>query len=71
MVRRMPNRSMNEAANGPIRPYSMRLTAIANEMVARDQWNSVSSGTSSTPGVERTPAPISRVRKVTPTTIQP
>ena len=29
---------------------------IANEIVARDQWNSFSNGTISTPDVARTPA---------------
>ena len=40
------------------------------EIVARDQPNSVSSGTIKTPGVARSPAATSKVTKVTPATIQ-
>ena len=43
---------------------------IAKEIVARDHPNSVSSGTIRTPGVARSPAATSKVRKVTPATIQ-
>ncbi len=42
----------------------------ANEIVARDQWNSSSSGTISTPGVARTPAVTITATKVTATMIQ-
>ena len=37
----------------------------ANEIVARDQWNSASSGTISTPGAARTPAVSSTTPNVT------
>ena len=69
--RRMPKRSITAAANGPMQPYSTRLIDTANAMVARDQWNSSSSGTIRMPGVERMPALVSSTRQVTPTTIQP
>ncbi len=62
---------MMAAANGPMQPYRMRLIEIANAIVARDQWNSCSSGTIRMPGVERTPAPVSSTTQVTPMTIQP
>ena len=39
-------------------------------MVEADQPNSASSGTISTPGVARMPAPTSSTRKVTATTTQ-
>ena len=68
--RRMPKRSIIAAANGPISPNSTRLTATANEMVLRLQWNSCSNGTMRMPGVERTPAPSSNVRNVAPATTQ-
>ena len=47
---------MIAAANGPTAPYSSRLTPIAKEIVARDQPNSASNGTISTPGAALTPA---------------
>ena len=67
----MPNRSMTAAANGPMQPYRIRLIETASAMVARDQWNSSSSGTIRMPGVERMPALVSSTRQVMPTTIQP
>ena len=70
MVRRRPNRSMIAAANGPARPYSRMLTATAKLMVARDQPNSASNGTISTPGTERMPAATSSTRKVQAATVQ-
>jgi len=42
----------------------------AKEIVARDQWNSCSSGTIRTLGVARTPAVTTTTRKVTATMIQ-
>ena len=69
-VRRTPNRSISAAANGPIAPYSSTLTPTANEIVARDQWNSCSSGTISTPGAARTPAVSTTMTKVIAATIQ-
>ena len=42
----------------------------ASEIVARDQWNSVSSGTIKTPGAARTPAVTTTTTKVIATTIQ-
>jgi hypothetical protein len=47
------------------------LTPIASEIVARDQPNSASSGTISTPGALRTPAVATMTKKLMPTTIQP
>ena len=67
----MPNFSMTAAANGPMQPYRIRLIETASAMVARDQWNSSSSGTIRMPGVERMPALVSSTRQVMPTTIQP
>ncbi len=61
---------MTAAANGPINPNNAMLTATANEIAVRFHPNSVSSGTISTPGVARTPAPTSRITKVTAATIQ-
>jgi hypothetical protein len=46
------------------------LIPSAKEIVARDQWNSASSGTIITPGVARTPAVTIATRKVTPTITQ-
>jgi hypothetical protein len=68
MVRRTPRRSISAAAKGPISPYSTRFTEMASEMVARDQPNSPSSGTISTPGVARMPADTSSTAKVTAAT---
>ena len=69
-TRRSPQRSITDAANGPMRPKSAMLIATASEMTARLQPNSASSGTISTPGVARTPAVTSRTTKVAPATIQ-
>jgi hypothetical protein len=69
-TRRTPKRFMNAAANGPESPNSSRLIETATEMTARLQPNSCSSGTMSTPGVERMPDAASRVKNVTPNTIQ-
>jgi hypothetical protein len=46
------------------------LRPSAKEIVARDQWNSSSSGTISTPGVERTPAVMTATAKITATMTQ-
>ena len=70
-TRRTPKRFITAAANGPIKPNSAMLTATANEIAVRFHPNSVSSGTISTPGVARTPAPTSRITKVTPATTHP
>ena len=43
---------------------------MANEIVPRDQPNSLSSGTISTPGVARMPAAPSKVKKVIAATTQ-
>ena len=66
----VPKRSISAAAKGPITPYNSRLTPTANEIVARDHWNSCSSGTISTPGAARTPAVSTTIAKVTAATIQ-
>ena len=71
MVVRTPRRSMKAAANGPISPYRIRLIATANEMVARDQPNSCSTGTIRMLGMERMPAATSSVTKVIPATYHP
>jgi hypothetical protein len=55
---------------GPIAPNSNRLIPRAKEIVARDQWNSFSSGTISTPDVERTPAAMTVTAKQTATMTQ-
>ena len=67
IVRRAPQRSITAAAKGPIAPKTRRLIPRAKEIVARDQWNSSSSGTISTPGVARTPAETTTTAKVTAT----
>jgi len=46
------------------------LVEIATEIVARDQPNSCSKGTISTPGVARMAADVSRTTKVMARTIQ-
>ena len=69
-TRRTPNRFITAAANGPISPNSAMLIATANEIAVRFHPNSVSSGTIRTPGVARTPAPTSRITKVTAATTQ-
>ena len=63
--RRTPQRFINEAAKGPIRPNKAMLIAIAAEIAAVDQPNSCSSGTIKTPGVARTAAVTSSTQKVT------
>jgi hypothetical protein len=70
IVRRAPKRSITAAAKGPIALNSRRLMPRANEIVARDQPNSSSSGTINTPGVERTPAVMTATAKHTATMIQ-
>ena len=62
-VRRSPKRSMTAAANGPISRKRNMLIPIAKEIVARDQPNSLSSGTISTPGVARRPAATKQGQK--------
>ena len=68
-TRLMPYRSMSAAANGAVSPKSTRLIDTASETVSREK-PSASSGTSSTPGVERNPAAPTRVRKATAATPQ-
>jgi hypothetical protein len=65
MMRRTPKRFISAAAKGPIRPYINRLIETANEIVARDQPNSFSSGTIRMLGTERTPAATMSATKVT------
>ena len=67
---RTPKRSINAAANGPVRPKRMRLIETATEITARFQPNSFSRGTISTPGVARKPAEPSRAMNVTTATTQ-
>jgi hypothetical protein len=69
-TRRRPQRSITEAANGPINPNNAMLTAIDAEITARLHPNSCSSGTMNSPGVARTPAVISITTKVTRAMIQ-
>ena len=64
-TRRSPQRSITDAAKGPINPNSAMLTAMDAEIIARLQPNSPSSGTMNRPGVARTPEVISKTRKVT------
>ena len=61
---------MSAPANGPMSPYRKMLIAMANEMVERLQPNSCSSGTMSTLGVARMPAPARSARNVTARMIQ-
>ena len=69
-TRRNPQRSITDAANGPIKPNSAMLIATAPEMTARLHPNSPSSEIIRTPGVARIPAVTSRTTKVTRATIQ-
>ncbi len=69
-VRARPNRSITAAANGPTSPYNRMLTATAKLTTDRDQPNSASNGTISTPGAERMPAATSSTTKVHPATVQ-
>jgi hypothetical protein len=64
-TRRSPHLSITDAANGPRRPKSAMLMATAAEMTVRSHPNSPSSGTISTPGVERMPAVTSMTANVT------
>ena len=64
-TRRRPQRSITEAAKGPISPNSAMLTAIDAEITARLQPNSASSGTMNRPGAARTPDVISMTTNVT------
>ena len=63
VTRRMPKRSIRAAANGAITPYRTRLTLTAPDIRVRDQPNSSSSGTISTPGAARKPAAPSSAMK--------
>ncbi len=64
-VRRTPHRSITAAANGAVRPYRTRLRLTAPEVVARDQPNSDSTGSRSTPVEERKAAAATRAPRVT------
>ena len=69
MTLRGPNRFTRVPEIGPLSPNVRMLTAIAAEMVARSQPNSLSSGVIRTPGAARTLDATRRARKVTrPTT---
>ena len=70
ITRRMPKRSITDAANGPIRPKSAMLMATAPEIAARFHPNSDSSGTIRTPGTARIPAVTRRMKNVTIAMIQ-
>jgi hypothetical protein len=70
IIRRTPKDSIIAAANGPIRPYSRMLTPTANEIVARDQPNSASSGKRSRPGLARIAPATSKTTNVTAATVQ-
>ncbi len=67
---RMPKRSINAAANGAIRPYSIKLTLTAPDIKDLGQPNSSSSGIIKTPGAARNPAAPSRATKATAATHQ-
>ena len=69
-VRRTPKRSMKAAANGAVSPYSTRLRLTAPEVTARDQPNSDSIGSSSTPVELRNAAAATSAPSVTPATTQ-
>ena len=71
ITRRTPKRSISAAANGAVSPKKSRPSAIAIEIVPRDQPYSFWSGTISTPGVARKPAVVIRVTKVTTTISHP
>ena len=66
----MPKRSMNAAAKGAVRPYSTRLRLTAPLVTARDQPNSSSIGSSSTPVELRKAAAATSAPSVTPATTQ-
>src|SRR4051812_1892040 len=67
---RMPNLSINAAANGAVRPYSRRLTLTASDMTLVDQPNSSCRGTNSAPGAARNPAAPTRATKAVAATSQ-
>ena len=67
---RTPKRSIRAAANGEIRPKSIRLSDTAEPMSPCDQPNSSWSGSISTPGTERNAAAPTRVTKATAATTQ-
>src|SRR5215207_6809778 len=65
---RMPNRSISAAAKGDVKPYRIRLTMTAAEIVPRDHPKSSCSGSISTLGAARKlPAPMSATKAVTAT----
>ena len=70
MTLRTPKRVINAPANGPHSPNRSRLTETASETVARSQPNSRSSGRTRMDRVAPIPAAASKVRNVTPATIQ-
>ena len=69
-MRRTPKRFISVATNGPVAPYSNMLMPTASEITDRDQPNSFSSGTTSTPGLARIPAATSIVVNATAATTQ-
>ena len=58
------------AANGPIRPYSMKRTASANEILAVVQPNSRLMGFRNAPGNPNAAEETNMVRKAIPITTQ-
>ncbi|GMA88456.1 hypothetical protein GCM10025868_37060 [Angustibacter aerolatus] len=69
-TRRSPKRSMSAAANGAVRPKTTRLMVTAVDVGSRDQPNSPSTGSISTPVLDRKPAEAMRAPKVTAATHQ-
>src|SRR5215217_6319032 len=67
---RTPNRSINAAANGAVRPKSVMLTDIASPTTPCDHPNSWCSGFIITPGTERKPAAPRIATKLTAATTQ-
>ena len=67
---RTPKRSIRAAANGEIRPKSIRLSDTAEPMSPCDQPNSSCSGSISTPGTDRKAAAPTSVTKATAATTQ-
>ncbi len=68
---RAPKRSINAPLTGLLRPKSSSPVETAAEMAARLQPDSACSGSSITPGADRTPADAISTSAVTPTTTQP
>ena len=69
-TRRNPNRAMSDAANGPIRPNTRRLTDAGNDAADRLHPNSSISGPMSSEYIPRVLEETSNKKSVVAATIQ-